>query len=342
MLRDIQSFVRDDRDRWVAQLECGHLVDVPPDAHPPAPEWSRTEHGRKNLVGSLLECPSCLAGLRAARPEPGVVQADAIRPSWRSFLVRPKARPARIEPIWLDSKIACGSVQSIPDLERLARLGFQDVLSLDQAGELGQALSPHIEASWIRALAMTPHWVPIDPARIHDEDVDRFLDIVGSTQGPVLVHSNGVERANAFSTIWLGIARGLDASQALRASAAAGLRIGKRCAELVDEQLSRLLAGDERVRAAPHRCFSFIDPPHVPHWDELEGTRHAAVQSEPPRRSNVTSGKSEVIRRETDGGSRALDEPPPLVGGAASEGLLEESPRRLVGATCSPHAPPGA
>lgn len=305
MLRRIQSFVQDDRNRWVARLECGHFLDVPSDAHPPAPEWSRTEHGRQNLVGSLLECPWCLSGLAERRPHQSLTQPDVTRRSWRSFWVRPKAPPVRIQPVWVDSRVACGAVLSIPDLERLVRLGFKSVLSLDQAGEPGQALSPHVEASWIRALAMTPHWVPVDPARILSEDVDRFVDTVSSVPGPVLVHSNGPERSSAFSTIWVGVTRGLNTSQALRAVADMDLSIDQRCKGLVDRELSRLLGGYESAHTASYSCYRFVDPPHVLHWDELPDPRRGAAlkgaDETPSRSTEPTYGLPlEVARPQRD------------------------------------------
>lgn len=264
VFRRIQAWVQDDLDRWVAQVECGHLVDVPPDASPPAPEWSRTEHGRQNLVGSLLECPSCRVGLDVARPQPSVVHADATPHSWRSFWVRPKAPPARVQPIWLDSKIACGSVCSVPDLERLARLGFRDVVCLDQAGEPGQGLSPLFEGSWVRALAMSPHWIAVDPARIQGRDVDRFLDVVRSVRGPVLVHSTDDRRAIAFSAIWLGLARGLDDSEVLQVLVERGLSIDGRCEQLVRLHLGKSLGEDGFDHTQPHRCYRLYERPHVP------------------------------------------------------------------------------
>lgn len=61
MLKRIQEFVHAQAGPWRAQLECGHIVDVRPDAALPRFDWVQTEHGRKNLVGSLMECPKCQA-----------------------------------------------------------------------------------------------------------------------------------------------------------------------------------------------------------------------------------------------------------------------------------------
>ncbi|MDF1799238.1 MAG: DUF3565 domain-containing protein [Planctomycetota bacterium] len=266
MLRRIQAFVLDDRERWVAELECGHHTAVPPDAHPPAPEWARSEHGRKNLVGSHLECPACLAapvGSRVSEDQRPQARASTSLPWWLSFWVRPKAPRAGVEPLWLDAKVASGTVESVQDLERLAELGFRDVLTLNEAGEPGPALAPLVEASWVRTLRMTPHWVPVDPTRIRAEDVDRFLELVDGAEGPVLVHSNGPERATAFATIWYGVAKGLGAPQALRAAAAAGLGTGRRCAELVAKQLGRLRAQRDVLLVPVHKCADSTKAPHV-------------------------------------------------------------------------------
>lgn len=286
VLRGIQSFVQDDRGLWVAQLECGHLVDVSPDAPPPAPEWTRTEHGRQNLKGSLLACPRCLSE-PTETPAP-TAAADAEEPprSWRSFWLRPKERPSRVQPTWVDSKVACGSVRTVQDIEELARSGFRDVLSLDQAGEPGQALSPHFEASWARTLDMTPHWVPIDPVRITDRDVDRFLEVLRSIRGPVLVHSNGARRAHALAAVWLGVVRGLDGSEALRAAAGAGFLVDERDRELAREQLKRLLGREDRAHVAPE-LFEII------RWETDGGS--VAVEGSPRRSGRESSGASSRV-----------------------------------------------
>lgn len=75
-------------------------------------------------------------------------------------------------------------------------------------------------------------------------------------------------------------------------------------------------------------------------WGSVESERER--DPEPLGRSNVMSGTFEINRWETDGGSLVVDEPAPLVGGTASERAREESPQRLVGATCNPHARPDA
>lgn len=267
MQRKIQSFVQDDRDRWVAQLACGHLAEVPADAPPPLPQWSRSEHGRKNLVGSLLPCPSCPDDPDdpgEVRP-PAEAHALATQASPYSFWRRAKAAPGRVQPVRIDSKVAFGVVRSVPDLERLARLGFHDVVCLDQAGEPGQALSPHVAASWARALALTPHWIPMDPARILDEEVERFVNVVRAARGPILIHSNGPERAVNLLTILHAFTHDLDASEALHALTDLGIPTDVCSLEFVERQLGTLRdAISSPADVPPHSNFASPAPELAP------------------------------------------------------------------------------
>lgn len=58
----ITGFHQDDDRHWVAELECGHNQHVrhnPPWTNRP---WTKTEEGRKGMLGTLLECRKCDAG----------------------------------------------------------------------------------------------------------------------------------------------------------------------------------------------------------------------------------------------------------------------------------------
>ncbi|HCT55067.1 MAG TPA: DUF3565 domain-containing protein [Balneola sp.] len=59
MKRAIVGFHKDEKDDWVAELECGHQQHV---RHNPPwliREWVLTEVGRRNKLGYLLNCKEC-------------------------------------------------------------------------------------------------------------------------------------------------------------------------------------------------------------------------------------------------------------------------------------------
>ncbi|MGD2052982.1 MAG: DUF3565 domain-containing protein [Gammaproteobacteria bacterium] len=59
MKRAIRRFNRDERDDWVAELECGHSRHVrhkPPWQNRP---WVITEEGRSKMIGKQIECGWC-------------------------------------------------------------------------------------------------------------------------------------------------------------------------------------------------------------------------------------------------------------------------------------------
>lgn len=97
VVRKIQEFVTDDAGRPVAELVCGHRTTIGGDAPELMREWSRTEHGRKNLIGSLLVCPECTAGFPPVAHVHPSTKLDT-RSSPHSFWTRPKARADLIYP----------------------------------------------------------------------------------------------------------------------------------------------------------------------------------------------------------------------------------------------------
>lgn len=59
MKRKITGFHKDKVSDWVAELECGHTQHVrhnPPWIQRP---WLQTETGRKQFIGTELECKTC-------------------------------------------------------------------------------------------------------------------------------------------------------------------------------------------------------------------------------------------------------------------------------------------
>lgn len=59
MTRSIIGFHKDEKDDWVADLDCGHTQHVrhnPPWQNRP---WVITEEGRAKFLGTSLNCKKC-------------------------------------------------------------------------------------------------------------------------------------------------------------------------------------------------------------------------------------------------------------------------------------------
>ena len=59
MRRAIIGFHRDEKNHWVADLECGHGQHVRHDPPWMVREWVTTEEGRRSRLGSELDCKRC-------------------------------------------------------------------------------------------------------------------------------------------------------------------------------------------------------------------------------------------------------------------------------------------
>lgn len=59
MKRAIVSFHKDEKDDWVADLECGHQQHVRHNPPWQIREWVTTEAGRKTKIGDFLQCKEC-------------------------------------------------------------------------------------------------------------------------------------------------------------------------------------------------------------------------------------------------------------------------------------------
>ena len=59
MKRAITGFHKDEKEDWVAELECGHQQHVRHNPPWQIREWAATEQGRRNKIGDLLDCKSC-------------------------------------------------------------------------------------------------------------------------------------------------------------------------------------------------------------------------------------------------------------------------------------------
>lgn len=59
MKRAIVGFHKDEKEDWVADLECGHLQHVRHNPPWQIREWVTTETGRANKIGDFLFCKEC-------------------------------------------------------------------------------------------------------------------------------------------------------------------------------------------------------------------------------------------------------------------------------------------
>jgi hypothetical protein len=59
MKRAITGFHKDEKDDWVAELECGHTQHVRHDPPWQLRPWVVTEEGRKLRLGTYLNCKEC-------------------------------------------------------------------------------------------------------------------------------------------------------------------------------------------------------------------------------------------------------------------------------------------
>ncbi len=59
MKQAITGFHKDEKNDWVAELECGHQQHVRHNPPWQIREWIITKSGRKNKIGYLLNCKQC-------------------------------------------------------------------------------------------------------------------------------------------------------------------------------------------------------------------------------------------------------------------------------------------
>ncbi|MGH7733730.1 MAG: DUF3565 domain-containing protein [Gemmatimonadales bacterium] len=59
MQRTITGFHQDDKEHWVAELECGHGQHVRHDPPWQVREWVTTAEGRASRIGTHLACRRC-------------------------------------------------------------------------------------------------------------------------------------------------------------------------------------------------------------------------------------------------------------------------------------------
>jgi hypothetical protein len=59
MQRAVVGFDQDDEGHWVARLACGHGRHVRDDPPWTVRAWVRTEAGRAQRLGTMMECTRC-------------------------------------------------------------------------------------------------------------------------------------------------------------------------------------------------------------------------------------------------------------------------------------------
>jgi len=64
MQKRIIGFHRDEQHHWVAELECGHNQHVRHDPPWTTRHWVTTPAGRREHLGTTLDCKKCDAGAR--------------------------------------------------------------------------------------------------------------------------------------------------------------------------------------------------------------------------------------------------------------------------------------
>jgi ribosomal protein S18 acetylase RimI-like enzyme len=82
MRRKIVGFHQDQRQEWVADLECGHTMHVR--HNPPFQDraWVQTAEGRQTYIGVPVECSACQITLRHAEPRDFYFVTSVINEWW--------------------------------------------------------------------------------------------------------------------------------------------------------------------------------------------------------------------------------------------------------------------
>lgn len=102
--------------------------------------------------------------------------------------------------IRISDKVIVGKTPpSEQDLESLASEGFAAVVNLRRAGEPNQPLSPDEEGEAASRAGLRYVHIPVDPANIDAEAIDRFMNEVEQLPGPVFVHCASGRRAEAVA-----------------------------------------------------------------------------------------------------------------------------------------------
>jgi hypothetical protein len=146
-------------------------------------------------------------------PLPGSADGKPARRGliWRLFHRRERLRSLEVR--WCNGEIAFGRSPTIDELERLARRHhLRSLLNLNTEGEVGEVMSPNVEASWAETFELAHRRVSIDTALLKPADADRF-------PGRAAAH-----RSPCTCTRTTGAARGVPCLLARRGAPAHGQR----------------------------------------------------------------------------------------------------------------------
>ncbi|HEX4960688.1 MAG TPA: sulfur transferase domain-containing protein [Thermoanaerobaculia bacterium] len=125
-------------------------------------------------------------------------------------------------------------------VQLLAEDGYKTILDLRLPDE--PRGFDEVEAARQNGLAYVS--LPVDPAKLDQATIDRFLAAMKKAQRPVLLHCGTAARAGALWYAWLVLEKGKPPAAALAAAKTAGLRSPE-----LRERIEKLVA--ERKRARP-------------------------------------------------------------------------------------------
>lgn len=113
-----------------------------------------------------------------------------------------------------------------PDTAAFGRLaneaGIQTVINFRRPQELEKL--DFDEPALLETLELHYVNIPIMPDTFSKEDMDRLVEVLATTKGPVLLHCSSSNRAGGVWATYLVRHRGFDLEEALRLGRAAGLR----------------------------------------------------------------------------------------------------------------------
>lgn len=173
---------------------------------------------------------------RVLPPEPATVATSPPAQSGRAsglgawfarfFAARARVPARRAVRVRIGAGLALGGSPSLAQIEDLVRRdGLRSLVNLNTEGEVGEILSPNVEASWAHALDLRHERASFSAELPRSGDVDRFLRVLASLPRPTLVHSLHGRRAAAMILVHLGLERGLTGAGAVRAATDLGITV---------------------------------------------------------------------------------------------------------------------
>ncbi|MBT8398949.1 MAG: protein tyrosine phosphatase family protein [Rhodothermia bacterium] len=113
-----------------------------------------------------------------------------------------------------------------PDQEALVRLataqGVKTVVNIRFPEEMGSV--DFNEQAVAESLGLRYVTIPVSPGSFSQHDVDRFAQVLGETDEPVLLHCASSNRVGGMWAAYLSMHRGVEPDDALELGRSAGLR----------------------------------------------------------------------------------------------------------------------